>query len=222
MERYLAIPISMIKNKELTSLELFHLMEISQLAMLDKGCIASNNHFAELFDIKKQSTSRTINSLVEKGYITVEIEDGSRNHNRIITINKMLSGGKQNVTDPSTKCLETKETNTKTNTINTTKEISLIPSWVDVTAWTNWVQHRKEIKRPLTPTTIKQQLKLLEENKFNHVEIIEQSIQNGWTGLFKIKSTPTYQAKQPEVGSIAWRMAQSVNTVDTEVIDVSA
>ena len=43
------------------------LIEINQLSMLDKGCVASNNHFAEIFKIKKESVSRSLSSLEQKG-----------------------------------------------------------------------------------------------------------------------------------------------------------
>ena len=68
-----------------------------------------------MLGVKKESISRSINSLKNKGYINVEIVNGSRNHDRRITLNKLLFGGKQNVIDPLTncyrpitKCLETK------------------------------------------------------------------------------------------------------------------
>ena len=103
------LPIELLNDKDTTFQEKLILVEISQLTMLDKGCIASNNHFAELFKIKKESVSRSINSLEKKGYITSLIVPGTRNHSRIITINKLLSDSKQNVITPLTNCLETKE-----------------------------------------------------------------------------------------------------------------
>ena len=63
-----------------------------------------------------------------------------------------------------------------------------LPDWLNLDAWNKWVKHRKEIKKPLTPTSIEQQLKLLEENKSDHVKIIETSISGGYMGLFPIKS----------------------------------
>jgi hypothetical protein len=62
-----------------------------------------------------------------------------------------------------------------------------LPEWLDREAWGNWEKHRREIRKKLTPSTKKSQLKMLERNKANHVQIIENSIQNGWTGLFEIK-----------------------------------
>lgn len=69
----------------------------------------------------------------------------------------------------------------------TTQTQTELPEWLDKEAWANWEQHRKEIRKKLTPSTIKSQLKMLEKNKEDHVAIIEKSIQNGWTGLFEIK-----------------------------------
>lgn len=62
-----------------------------------------------------------------------------------------------------------------------------LPIWLNKNAWEAWEQHRKEKKKTLTPTTIKMQLKFLEANKENHVQIIKNSITNGWAGLFEIK-----------------------------------
>ena len=112
------LPIELLKDKDTTMQEKLILVEINQLSMLDKGCIASNNHFAELFGIKKESVSRSISSLENKGYITTKIKDGSRNHERTITINKMLFEYKQNVIPPLTNCLETKENKTINKTNN--------------------------------------------------------------------------------------------------------
>lgn len=119
------ISLDLLHDKNTTMQEKLLLVEITQLSMLDKGCIASNNHFAELLQVKKESISRSISSLENKGYISTKIKDGSRNHERIITINKMLFSinkmlfdPKQNVIDPLTNCLETKENKTINKTIN--------------------------------------------------------------------------------------------------------
>lgn len=124
-ERGIFIQWSVFRNKETTLSEKVLFLEINNLSMLDKGCIASNAHFADTLGVKKEAISRLISSLEKKGYITTKIVDGTRNHSRIITINKMLSTdnkmlfrGKQNVNTPLTNCLETKENKTINKTIN--------------------------------------------------------------------------------------------------------
>lgn len=64
-----------------------------------------------------------------------------------------------------------------------------LPDWLDKKTWEDWVQYRKEKKQKLTPISVKKQLKMLEENKGDHVGIINQSIQNGWTGLFPLRKS---------------------------------
>ena len=185
------LPIEVVNDKNTTFQEKLILMEINQLSMLDEGCIASNSHFATLFKIKKEAVSRSINSLQEKGYISIEIIDGSRNHKRIVNINKLLFGYEQNVNGVLTNCLETKDNKTINKTINKTKEI-ILPDWLDKEVWNKWVSFRKEIKKKLTPTTIKEQLEFLEKHKSEHTQIINKSIQSGWVGLFELKKQNTY------------------------------
>lgn len=64
-----------------------------------------------------------------------------------------------------------------------------LPQWLNKEAWAEWVQFRKEIKKKLVQTTISRQIKFLEKHKENHVAILGQSVQNGWTGLFEIKKS---------------------------------
>ena len=49
------LSIDLLHDKNTTMQEKLLLIEINQLSMLDKGCIASNNHFAETFKVKKES-----------------------------------------------------------------------------------------------------------------------------------------------------------------------
>ena len=105
------LSVELLHDKNTTMQEKLLLIEINQLSMLDKGCIASNNHFAETFKVKKESISRSLSSLEQKGYITTEIKAGSRNHDRTITINKMLLQDEKTITN----CLESKENKTSSS-----------------------------------------------------------------------------------------------------------
>lgn len=68
-----------------------------------------------------------------------------------------------------------------------TKGQEISTEFIDQNAWSEWEQYRKEKKKTLTPTTIKKQIAFLNEHRADHAAIIEQSIRNGWTGLFEIK-----------------------------------
>lgn len=80
----------------------------------------------------------------------------------------------------------------KTNSTNKTDKSNTnsLPFCIKPTVWAEWVQHRKELKKSLTPTTIKKQLAQLE--KWDKLgmdtgEIIHASITNGWAGLFPLR-----------------------------------
>lgn len=73
-----------------------------------------------------------------------------------------------------------------------------LPAWLHPEIWDEWVTYRREIKKKLTPSTIKQQIAFLEKHQADYKEIILASIQNGWTGLFPLKGNQKPAAnKQP-------------------------
>ena len=86
--------------------------------------------------------------------------------------------------------------------------VNLLPTDV----WEKWVDYRKETKHKLTKMTAEAQLKkLLKLNQQGHkpIDIINQSIENGWQGLFEVKSgikgSSTTGAKPDELAGIVAR-----------------
>lgn len=75
-ERYLNIPYSILLNPKLTSDEKFILAEIVSLDKRPRGCIASDNHFAEIINKKRQTTNGIIKKLESKGLIHIEVRPG--------------------------------------------------------------------------------------------------------------------------------------------------
>lgn len=62
-----------------------------------------------------------------------------------------------------------------------------LPNWLDKKAWSEFVQHRKEIKKPMTKLSVTKCLNVLENHKDVQAAIIDKSINNRWTGLFPPK-----------------------------------
>ena len=65
--------------------------------------------------------------------------------------------------------------------------------------WTAWIKYRAEKKNKITPTTAKLQLEKLMKFKaegMNPEEIINQTITEGWTGLFPLKQDKKQQPEQ--------------------------
>jgi DNA-binding MarR family transcriptional regulator len=58
-------------------------------------------------------------------------------------------------------------------------------------SWMEWIDYRKEMKKKLTLKTVTAQFKLLSSLKSEKlaIECIEQSIRNGWSGLFPKNNT---------------------------------
>jgi len=54
--------------------------------------------------------------------------------------------------------------------------------------WESWLRHRREKRSKVTPTAARRQVKILTEAGLEDaVGILDQSITNGWTGLFPLK-----------------------------------
>lgn len=60
-------------------------------------------------------------------------------------------------------------------------------------AWDKWVGYRKEIRKAMKPTTMKEQLTMLSEWKSeeNAIASLNKSIAFGWTGIFVVNDSNT-------------------------------
>ena len=67
------IPKEIWLNKDLSTNEKVLLAEIDSLGGSSDGCFASNQYFADFFDLSKDRISRLVSGLKNKGYITVEL-----------------------------------------------------------------------------------------------------------------------------------------------------
>ena len=72
------IPAEVRYDKSLTPNEKLLFGEISALSQKNGSCWASNNYFAELYDVYPTSISRWIKHLAERGYITIKLVYRSR------------------------------------------------------------------------------------------------------------------------------------------------
>jgi hypothetical protein len=84
------------------------------------------------------------------------------------------------------------------------------PENVSEKAWSDWCQHRKEIRKPLTAKSCEQQAKALVGHP-NPDQVLSTSISNGWTGIFPDKVTSNVhpfpsrrQVNEPDFDSTEW------------------
>ena len=86
---YAIIPANVRYDKELKPNAKLLYGEITALANENGFCWATNNYFAELYEVAKETISRWIKQLADKGYIDVEmIYDGKELKERRIYISK--------------------------------------------------------------------------------------------------------------------------------------
>jgi len=98
----LVIPISLLGDSRLTFLERLLLIDILSLCKKKGYCRATNEYFKNLFNVSKQTISKSISSLSKYGYIVLEYDRKEKNNSkRVIRISEVLknqiSGIKNNL-----------------------------------------------------------------------------------------------------------------------------
>ncbi len=217
------IPIEIMNDSELSYSQKFILAEIEQLSQLQDGCYAQNSHFAELAGIAKATVSRSITGLKDMGYVEITVENGSRNHVRMITVNKSSTHDKtssppiQNIKPPMTKSQETKgntHTNTHTNTQAFTFTLKKITAFDNLTN-----EYINELNRYI----VKSEYALT----FEHFR--DTCLANGYkyknfslsylNWAKKDFNSPAQKShfknrNDPQVGSIMWQLEQEAKEAD--------
>ena len=102
---------------------------------------------------------------------------------------KSSQGPDSKVVDPPTQ--KSDNTSIKDNSINNNSPIQL-PDCLNTQAfhkaWSDWVAHKKQIRKKLPQTTIELQIKRLAKTPDDAVQMIHNSIENCWAGLFPLKN----------------------------------
>ena len=172
------------------------LLVLADYADENGECFPSWTKIMQRASVKNRHTvARHLKILEEDGVITRERRFDNSNIYRLFLSDAPstknvpgISNDTRVVIPDNTRVVISRSTLTTNKPPHNHQEVSLIPEWIDVTAWNEWETHRKEIKKKLTKSTRDKQLKFLSKHKENHREIIEQSIMNGWAGLFAIKN----------------------------------
>ncbi len=196
--RFITVSVDILQDKELNQSQKFILAEIEQLTQLELGCIATNDHFAKLIGISKENVSKNLNSLKSKGYIDVEIIKGSRNHQRHITLIKLITPPYQSSNPPLSNRQETKGNIQSNKTINNIppdffkifpKE--LIEDGEFMEAWEGFEMVRRKRKTATTERAYKTLLTdLMQYSKGDiakSIEIVDKSAISGYPNLYAIK-----------------------------------
>lgn len=119
------LPISILGDNNLTPLERLLLISILSLCKQKGYCWATNEYFAELFNVRKQTISKSISSLSKNNYIELKFDNSEKNNSKRIiktseALTKIISGIKENMNTSVNKNLNqyNKYNNKKKNIIN--------------------------------------------------------------------------------------------------------
>ena len=69
---------------------------------------------------------------------------------------------------------------------------------LDATAWVRWETYRREIKKPIRPTSVHAAQRMLAKYGIAQADVVEQSIAQGWQGLFALKPDAQPQANSKQ------------------------
>jgi hypothetical protein len=173
----------------------------------DDGCFASNAYLSRHLGLGVRQLQNVIKELDDANLITrVDIEGRRviRTVEKMAIVNaigdaKNCTGGVKKTARGGCNKLHTynKEDNKETiNTKGLKEQLDSIP-WTTALpfsseafskAWQSWIDYRKELKKPLKDATVTAQWKEFTKwGEEKSIASIEQSIKNGWQGLFEPK-----------------------------------
>ena len=203
---YAIIPANVRYDKEITPNAKLLYGEITSLCNDEGICWATNDYFAQLYNVSKVTVSKWVNELFRKGYINSEIvyKDGSKQ-----IIDRYL----RIVNDPIKEKFNTpikenfKENNTSMNNTSRIKENKKESPLETFTFSENvskmietWLGYKKEKGQTYKPTGLNVLLKKIKKwtEEFGDdyvVSAIDNSITNNYSGIFPVKTTTMF--KQP-------------------------
>jgi hypothetical protein len=167
----------------------------------DDGCFASNAYLSRHLGLSVRQLQNVIKELDDANLITRVEQEGRR---VIRTVEKMAivnalgdavncTGGVKKTARGGCNKLHTynKEDNKgDKDTVQQQMWIARLPfgSEAFLTAWKSWVVYRKEMKKTLTDSSVQAQCKeFVLWGEAKSIASIEQSIKQGWQGLFEPK-----------------------------------
>ena len=191
-------------NQDLSIQEKMFLLEINSLDNKNH-CHASNNYFSQFFQLSPNRCSEIINKLQKKGLIEIKyIKENRQIKERII---KVLEKGNRVLgkSTDSTRVFEmgySKNSEERSNSIRSNsiknKQLSTIIKEMNLSTelektLLDFIDFRIKTKSPLTQralTLLLNQLDKLANTEQEKIDILNQSIMNGWKGVFPLKNKP--------------------------------
>lgn len=218
---FAVIPADVRYDKTLSASEKLFYAEIVALTHKDGRCWASRRYFSDLYGVDERTISRWTTKLAERGYIEVRVIRNAQKAilRRNIALKVFHTPSDKNVPTYGQKCPYPSDKNVAENNISNNNKVSkvnarpvenfdsIIESATESSelreALIEFVKFRKLIKKPMTNKALELiigKLNKIATTDRERVEILNQSIERGWTGVFALKSDePQARSYQPQV-----------------------
>lgn len=215
---YAIIPANVRYDKDLVPNAKLLYGEITALCNEKGYCWATNQYFAELYNVSDRTIKNWISQLVDKGYIqrSVKYREGTKeieqrklfigSENNFTTLGNYVPDPKENnFTTPSEKKFPVNNTSIN-NTFNNTNEYkeknikkesvnSVISEYTEnkdlQDALHGFVEMRNKARKPLTVRAMKLSLNKLNElalDDVTKIAIVNQSIVHSWSTFYKLQN----------------------------------
>jgi len=155
--------------------------------------------FSEMTGIKKPAVVRAINGLLSKKIITVIEKDNApakvykfnKNYDEWKPLSKKITLSKKiiSVIKKDNSSLSKKSTSKDNPSKDNTKDKPIIPEWVPTDTFAEYQEARHKKLKPASFDRFFKKLKrLADESRASPEQIMAQSIENGWEGIFNLKA----------------------------------
>jgi hypothetical protein len=202
------LPLEILEDPDLSLSEKFIFGVISALDA-GRGFWMTNDRLASQIGITPNHASVCIGNLARKGYIRIDqISGGRRTIQTIDRLSLRSASGKNDTPgsrkdgsplmktmSPSERIEERIQSKKEKASVSLDLDLLFVqskwkPSIAFLDCWKAWVEYRKERKPRLTVSSASKQIEFLIRESLDEkdaIMIIENSIRNGWQGLFPIK-----------------------------------
>ena len=219
------IPAKVWLDRDLTLVDKALLAEIESFTGNGRSFMKSNETIQAEYGISRNTIGRSLRKLAERGFVDVTFNGRVRCvTTRAGCIPKMGRQTTQNgeAESPNDTSTNTRE-RTKENTVKKKGVVLPFDSDTFAKAWDVWKQDRKD-RKIKTYTARGEQAALhklqndSQQDEATAIQIIHQSIANGWQGLFPLKNTHNakHKSRGPSDGSLLRAHLQRLANDSTE------
>ncbi|MCK9518446.1 MAG: replication protein [Dehalococcoidia bacterium] len=165
----------------------------------------SLSQFVEMTGMEKPNIIRSLKSLLSKKIIIIQMDNGFRKVYRInkdfdkwerypnrSLLSKMIIGVIKNDNPALSKMIPTKDNVTKDTITKTKAQAPVLPEWIPKQTFEEYLEMRRKMRKPLMERSYSRFFSHLKRlcgtSRATPEQILDQSIINGWQGIFELKT----------------------------------